>query len=901
MPNFFDTFSLGQSFAQDSSLRALQRVARSITGGGALFDKILLNDERMREQSKSHKEGVDWDKERLSTLISKVQNLQARLQAVYQSMNDRIMCTNSAEAATNQEFTDPWTDTQWRVAGGRLPLLFSRGSHADGDLEDDLSRNSNNLGRAHFWRPVANGSGQLYEERAGFYTTAAYLNQWDMHHLNIKYETGSEPAVADQVTNVTQDNKVQVVAVDYAKSQARNWKLGDVIPLDPNDIFTPEFMQAPGIGGTKGYSDIVYQNGSGYQFKPNVPIYAYVREVEYYPDNVTLPTVIDMITGPTPIDANGDGVPDNTVQMETYLRHITDVNYDFNLRDDYNFSGTSVNGWTPDTPQAYHFNDDPWFSLENGGTGFDHSVWAGSHWQGSGFWGGLGSGQWDDTDATFRKSWQFANDPLRHPTFSYDASTFGWNVQIDDFGHLNFFNGTSWQTWMIDNVAGSPGTGIAGTVSSMGLVQGVTNQFELQGWNRLASKIWRGLTLPPTAPWPDHNDYQDYNGNWGETPDGLGVPTYEFRGGTWRDGGAGMQIDNGNWTFKTIEPESAPGANDGDLNLQGTDRYTIDRYGNIYDKFGTGNAKADFYDYTLTNSDLLDNGKMNYVGNIFGGKQRVAQRTKVDTNASNTLTGAELRPVLEFAERDYNKKDETIVLPPVGSMTAPFNAQLADQAINGSFGTTVLDTYNPGFAGKYIGYTEAPTVTIGTAAVSLDAYGRSLNTLNFQAFRTGGSLTTSNWATTGNDALDRDYTAIAPGATVNITDANGTVLDANATISAKAADGSYTVTPSAAFKLQLGKSYKVTLPPIPDARTGGTIENGMANILKGVLTGSEYRDALKAGLMDDLMLSASSTDMFGGMILAKLSLSYNKRQERMELFQNSFATIFKAEKPKFPS
>lgn len=895
MSNLFDSFSLGQTFAIDTTSRSLQRVAKSITGGGALFDKALLDDEWMRQQTKGHKEGVDWDHERLSSLISKMQTLQARLQAVYQSMNDRIMCTNSAEAATNQEFTDPWTDTQWRVAGGRLPLVFSRGSHADGDLQDDLVTDSNNLGRAHFWRPVVNGGGQIYEERAGFYTTAAYLNQWDLHQLNVKYQTGSEPAVGNQLIDVTQDNKVQVVAVDYAKTQTRNWKLGDVIPLDPNDIFTPEFLNTPGIGA-KGYSDIVYQNGSGYQFKPNVPLYAYVREVEYYPDDVTIPTAIDILTGPTPVDADGDGVPDNTVKMETYLRHITDVNYDFNLRDDYNFSAGNVNGWIPDSPQAYHFDDNDWISPA-GGTGFDHSVWAGSHWQGSGFWGGLGEGQWSDVSSTFRKSWQFANDPLRHPTFNYDASTFGWNVQIDDFGHLNFFNGSTWQNWMTDMTAGAPAAGLTGIVSSMGLQQGVTNQFAIDGWNRKASWIWRGISFPTTPPWPDHKDYQDYYGNWGETPDGLGWPTYEFRGIEWRDGGAGMQIDNGTWTFKTIEPESAPGANDGDMNLQGTDRYVIDRYGNIFDKFGSGNAQADFYDYTLTNGDLLDNGKMNYVGNIFGAKQRVAQRTKVDTNASNTLTGSELRPTLEFSERDYNKPDDTIVLPTVGSMTAPHNAQLADQAINGSFGTTALDTFNPSFAGKYIGFTETAAVTIGTAGVDTDSYGKNLNSLTFRAFRTGDSLTSPYWTTTGDDQLDRDYTPVAAGATVYITDRNGTVIDAAATISGKDANGNYTVTPSAAVKLEAGKVYKVTTPPIPDARTGGTIENGMANILKGVLTGSEYREVLRAGLLDDIMLSASSTDPFGGMINGKLTISYNKRQERLELFQNAFSTVFKSERP----
>jgi hypothetical protein len=223
---------------------------------------------------------------------------------------------------------------------------------------------------------------------------------------------------------------------------------------------------------------------------------------------------------------------------------------------------------------------------------------------------------------------------------------------------------------------------------------------------------------------------------------------------------------------------------------------------------------------------------------------------------------------------------------------------LADQKINGSFGTTVVDTFNPSFAGKYIGYTEKPAVTIGKAAVAEDEHGRSLNELVIQPFRTASSLTTLDWATTGTDQLDRDYNALTAGDTVYITDHLGTVLDNAATISAKAADGTYTVTPS--IVLEKGKSYTVTTVPQTDARTGGTLENGMANILKGVLTGSEYRDALRAGLLDDLMLSASTTDPFGGMISAKLTISYNKRQERLELFQNSFATVFKSEKPKWP-
>jgi hypothetical protein len=583
------------------------------------------------------------------------------------------------------------------------------------------------------------------------------------------------------------------------------------------------------------------------------------------------------------------------------------------LKDNYNFNQTlndppasnlvnpnvGGSGWDPVQGPAYHFNGTPVVNPWGfGGNGFGGSVWAGPNWdQGWGFWFLGQSEHYQDLSADFDNRFTIDNDPLRHPTFDYTLGN--WDVLIDDYGRLDF-TGAAGPTrrLLTDNLGGTAGGGAptASAIESMDLRQGLTNTFSVHGYNRRQRSIYEfpfgGRTAYETA-----NGNGDGSGGWNTTPSGLETWVPSSQG---RDGAAGIRIDSGLWTIQTIEPESAPGANDGDLNLDGTDRYVIDRYGNIFDKFGTGNAQADYYNYTLTNADLLDNGKVNYVGNIFGSQQRVAQRTKVDTNTNNSLTGAELGPTLEFSERDYNKRDETIVLPAVGAMTAPHNAQAADPAINGSFGTTAVNTFNPSFAGKYIGFTEAASVTIGTAGVDENKFGESLNRLTVRPNRTGGSLTASHWTTTGDDQLDRDYNAIAAGATVYITDRNGTVIDTGATISARDANGHYTVTPSAGFRLEKGKTYKVITPPAPDARTGGTLENGMANILKGVLSGNEYREALRAGLLDDLMLSASTTDMFGGMISAKLTVSYNKRQERLELFQNSFATVFKSEKPRFP-
>ncbi|MBC7541672.1 MAG: hypothetical protein H7338_02985, partial [Candidatus Sericytochromatia bacterium] len=298
MPNIFDTFSLGNYFSIDASTRSLTRVANAITSGTPSFDRILLNDEDIRERARVHKEGVDFDRERLSSLIGKVQQLQARLQATYQSMLDRQLSTNSAEVGTNHEVPDTTIFSQnvWKSVG-RGALQFSKAAHSDKDVIDTWTDGPNNLGRLSYFRPDAVGN--MYQERGGYYTALNYLWGFDLHQLRYTYATGTlgpQPLGTPGVP-LGSDQLFEMDAIDFNKMANIVWKLGDVIKLDPAKVFTPEFTLAfPPIK----QGDIKYQNGSGYQFTPVTYLYAYVREVDILPDGVTKPRSIDLISGPVP-------------------------------------------------------------------------------------------------------------------------------------------------------------------------------------------------------------------------------------------------------------------------------------------------------------------------------------------------------------------------------------------------------------------------------------------------------------------------------------------------------------------------------------------------------------------------------------------------------------------------
>ncbi|MBC7545549.1 MAG: hypothetical protein H7338_22700 [Candidatus Sericytochromatia bacterium] len=864
MPHIFDTASLVSHFSEERSQSQLRAFARNLSSGlNTQFTPLLLDDEVIRERSKTYKEGIDFDRERLTGLTAKVQQLQARLQAVYQALLDRTLTANSAEVATDQSRPDIWTDGTWRIAGADVPLNYARAAHTRPDLPDTFGDGPDNLGRLHFWRPMGNGS--AYEERAGFFTTMAYLYEWDLHQVSATYATGTDPGLPAAINDISQENTVQVVAVDPAKHPGRQWKAGDVILLSPGEIFTPEFLGSAIGQHTAGIS---YINGSGYQFDTNVSLYAYVREVDLLPDGLTRPRSIDILSGPAAVDANGDGEADNVVWMDDYLRSITTLQEDFTLRDDVAFSQTAVNGWIPDTPNAYHFQDAP-PPGPNGGVGFDHSVWAGANWQGSGWGGGLGSGQWDDARAAFRRDLTLANDPLQHPTLNY---TLPWNVRIDDYGALTFWNGTAWQS-MATDTTGGPAGGVTSlpAIASMDLHQNVTHQFEISGYNRLANRVFLGTS------------YEKPDGSW---TDGTGVLP------SWRDGPGGLQIDNGKWDIQTLRPETAPGENDGDQNIVGTSRYYVDKQGNIFDLFGDGNSRTDYYDYI---PDVMTNRTQQYVGNVFGQTQRLAVKRKLDANGNNTIDAAEAAPSLQFSPRDYNKPDDVIVLPGQGA-TGVYDAAMGDPGGSGSAGTVSMATYNPQFAETYMGFVEDPTLQLGRAGVQRDAFGNVDNRLVIWPQRTGDSLSTSDWTTTGDAQLDRDYVPLPAGTTVLIRDGFGAIVDGQATLSAQNPDGSYLVTPSSGVKLRKGQAYSVLSTSDPDARAGGSLTNGLSHILMDVLTGSEYRAALRAGLLEDLMVSASATDAFGGSLSAKMTFRYNKRQERVEIYQNSFAAFYKSGK-----
>jgi hypothetical protein len=487
MAELFQTFGLLGQFQQDYTHRQLQAAAVGI-GTGGTFHRILINDEQHRELGDTHRDGVAFDRERLSALVAKAQQLQSRLQSIYRAMLERTLSANSTDEAMPGQRTDAWDSDAWRIAGADLPLNYSRAAQPRPDGTDRFARSADALGRLHFYRPVADET--RYEERAGFFTTASYVHDWDLHQIHTRYATGQDQG--DPLSDVSRERQLEVLSVDPNQQPGRHWRAGDLIPLTAADIFTPEYL-ASGIG--QHLAGIRYTNGCGYQFDANVPLYAYVREVDLLPDGVTKPRLIDILAGPNLTDADGDEVPDSVVHLDAYLRGVSTQAEDLTLRDDVGMTATAVNGWLPDSGQVYHFSDAP-FGGPNGGNGFDHSVWSGTHWQGSPAYGGtgLGSGQWDDDHAGFTKTIALPDTPLMHPSLTYGLP---WTVRIDDYGALTWSNGASWQTLATDSVGG-PGIdgGPSLSISSMDLRQGQM-QVRIAGYNRKA-QFW-ATVLPPAG------------------------------------------------------------------------------------------------------------------------------------------------------------------------------------------------------------------------------------------------------------------------------------------------------------------------------------------------------------------------------------------------------------------
>lgn len=855
MPDLFDAFGLLTQYRQDYTSRQLQ--AAAAPSAAAACSRILLDDEALRQLSDTYRAGLTFDRERLSALVAKAQELQGRLQAVYQSMLERTLAVNSADVATPGQLTDGWDTDVWRIAGADVPLNFSRAAMPDPDGSDRFGRRSDALGRLRFYRPGLPPS--MYEERASYATTLSYLYDWDLHQIDARYLTGSDPG--GPLDDVSQERSVEVVAIDPNRQPARQWRAGDLIPLDLNEIFTPEFL-ASTVG--QHLAGIRYVNGSGYRFDGNVPLYAYVREVDYLADGVTRPKLIDILAGPDRTDGDGDGVPDSTVWLDDFLTGLSSQSADLTLRDDVGMTTTDVNGWQPDGGQVYHFDDAP-FGGPNGGTGFDHSVWSGSHWQGSGAFGGtgFGNGQWDDDMAAFTKTVALTDTPLMHPSLTY---TLPWTVGIDDYGSLSWSNGVTTRFLVTDTTGGQAIDGTPPfTIASMDLQSGPMT-FRIQGYNRKA-QAW-ATVIPPGA----GIAVEQADGTW---TDPNRIATW------WRDGAAGMQLDDGALTVRTLRPESAPGANDGDQNLVGAARFYVDPKGNIFDLFGEGNASPDDYDYV---PDVLNNQHTNLVGNVFGSRRQMAIVRPLDGDGDGRLVGAETLPSLAISPRAFNRPDEPIAPPSPGSHT-PYDALAADAA------TQSLYAFNPGVAGLYLGFVEQTSLTMGRAALDVDAYGQSLNHLTIRPLRTGDSLSVAESPTSGTAMLDRSYDVLPAGATVVVRDGRGRLVDQLATVGPQSPDGSYTVTPSAGVHLSPGTAYTVSLPEDAAARSGGSRDNSLTVTLADILTTSAYREVLRAGLLDDLMLTASATDAYGGMLAGRVTLHWNPRQERIEIFQNSLAAI----------
>jgi hypothetical protein len=469
-----------------------------------------------------------------------------------------------------------------------------------------------------------------------------------------------------------------------------------------------------------------------------------------------------------------------------------------------------------------------------------------------------------NTNAYFKNDISFDVNPLRYTGLSY--SDFA-KIDDDDDGNFYFSRNitagatavsttggdydTRWEQLMVDNGVG------AFSGANMGL--SATNYHALDS-------TWL----------EENNTFQDktmgfyFHGTSGVLS-GVTNP-------------AGVRITGG-LTIKTITGQDTQF------------RYYIDEYGDIYDRFGEGNSSPDFYDYV---PDVATNEKDGYVGNIFGAR-RSARQLPMDANGNGRLDQAETLPVLKIAERNYNKPDEALKFrTDAAGLTTPLNL---DPAAAGSNGLMAISTYNPGFAGVYLGFTEQNHTTIGVGAVDIDAYGRSLNTVTVQAFRTLSSTSTPANPTSGNDAIDRDYGTIAVGSKVRILDGSGLLIDGAAAISARQADGSYVITASPGVTLDPHRTYRITsetdadAPITEGARLGGSQTNSLAQALSAVLRGNDYRLALMYGLLDDLTLSAAATDPWGDQMSGKLTISWNKKQERLEIYQNAYAAVAKAGSP----
>jgi len=870
MPNIFDSFSLGNMFAVDATTRSLDRVSNAIVTGNATFDTILLNDEDIRERAKTYKEGIDFDRERLSGLIGKVQQLQARLQATYQSMLDRTSVSNAAEVGTTHDLTDTatWTQDKWKSVG-RGALLFAKAAHTDPTVTDTWSQGPNNLGRLEYMRP--DGSNNMYEERGGFFSTLQYLWGFDLHQIRYTYATGTlGPGGAGGTPGVGNDELFEMDAIDFNKVTNIQWKLGDVITLNVGQIFTPEFMAS--LGAAKA-GDIKYKNGSGYTYNNAPTLYAYVREVDILPDGVTKPRTIDLMTSPSPIDGNGDGIPDNVVKMNDFLTSITTDDFDLDLKGSLWNGATApgagaANGWVP------------W----NGNTQPDAPAA-----------GGVADAIWSDTSthtySSFHKSMAISGeiDVLQHPTLNYTGFA---NLSNDDDGTFYYSQmnpwwdpGTAWTTgvspqtdWSSIGWDGGGGTNInydatnVAPIRSMDLINNKGLEFSYTG----LSGVWSGST----------------------------------------NGGAGQRVDNVNGGLKI---EKIAGQ-------QNDTRYIVDRFGNIFDKFGYGNGSTDYYDYI---PNTKDNAKGNYVGNIFGSNTRVGRKIKLDGQAGRTIgdgviTGRETKPELMIAARDYSRPDDALSLAsffdrpetvasevdpdtPTDATFGKAGGSAVQQNVNPALN---IDTQNPAFAGLYLGFSDASQTTVGFGASQTNAFGQNLNQLQVLPWRTyngvsatggGAQWNGANGYTQTNSLMDRDYNLVNVGAKVQITDAAGGVVTGSTGISTGTVTAIDPVTHALTVKhddnsvtLDPQRKYTVTTVPTSTPRLAGSLENSFVSAIKTILTGNEYQEAIRDGLLDDLMLSAASSDAFGDQISGKITLRYNRRQERVELFQNSFAAFYKS-------
>lgn len=908
----FDLHTLSRTFSNQASQQRLIRVGQNIQQGNSLFDRMLLDDETLRERTQAIKEGVETHRERLSSLIAKIQTLQGRLQGIYQSMMDRYVSTNSAQAGTPQDLVDDW-DQVWKSVG-RAPLMYSRGGNADPTVDDQITQGPDNLGRLHYLRPV-NGGAQVYQERGGFYTSLAYMWDWDLHQIRYSYATGTDPYNSG---NITPDKIIEFDAIDYNKLPARNWQEGEIIELDIGKVFTQEFLDRTGKGAVQAqdirthtiyehnYFDIGnvgYNNGSGYNFQGATKLYAYVREVEYLPDGVVRPVAIDIVTSNDLTDTDGDGILDSTVLMKDYLRNITTEHQDLSL------TNANHNGWNSNTGTI---SGPKWNNAAGGGWGYNgprNSGRLSGHYEDHQY-------VWNNTTsstATFNKQIDIANDPLRHVTFEYQfgGALHGldnWQLYGADYAWLKLWaqgnphllgyeqNPITGEAAREAGVTlGTAPSGGQHVISSMWLAQGAAQSLQLHGQAanyRYKYRLFRSNI--------DEIDKYTYTG--GDTGGFVRTGTY---GGGWVDlagfatlrygpghlGPNGVKLENANWDIMTLRPESAPGKNDGDQDHKGISRYHIDQHGNIYDRYGDGNTKSDHYDYI---PDLELNARGNYVGNIFGSNERVARVQPLDGAkggaANGQLDTAELTPMMKIAARSYSDTDEKPALPNLGSTTPMGSVETATNHIT-------IDTINPQFAGVYMGFAEKDTTTVGTASVARDAMGRSLNELRVLPARTRDSVGN---AAGGQDLIDREYSNVATGTRVRILDAQGNHV-AFGTLGARdPVTGEYAVIGAAdvngtAVQLDPNKVYTVTTESDPGARTGGSLDNQLSLVLSTLLKGGEYRDALKYGLLEDLMITATAVTPFGDQMAGRLTISYNKRQERVEIFQNAFSAFYKSD------